>query len=110
MNVKYIMLATLITRPQFVLYSKPQQAQLDAATGPNLSCLDCGTVHRRGCWWCLACWEALTWAGIADRQTYVIDHAERTRELRVCYDVTMPEFDAIIRTPGHAVNTLPARR
>ncbi len=110
MGAQYIPRAAMSTRPQFVLYSKPRQAQLDAATGPNLSCLDCGTVHRRGCWWCLACWEALTWAGIADRQTYVIDHAERTRELRVCYAVSMPEFDAIVRAPGHAVNTLPARR
>ncbi len=109
-SVKYILRATLITRPQFVLYSKPTPVQLNAATGPNLSCLDCGTIHRRGCWRCLNCWEALTWAGVADRQTYILDNDERKRELRICYDISSNDFDQIVRTAGHAVNTLPSRR
>jgi hypothetical protein len=109
-SVKYILRATLITRPQFVLYSKPTPVQLNAATGPNLSCLDCGTIHRRGCWRCLNCWEALTWAGVADRQTYILNNDERKRELRICYDISSNEFDQIVRTAGHAVNTLPGRR
>ncbi len=110
MSVKYILRATLITRPQFVLYSKPTPVQLNAATGTNLSCLDCGTIHRRGCWRCLNCWEALTWAGVADRQTYILNNDERKRELRICYDISSSEFDQIVRTAGHAVNTLPSRR
>ncbi len=109
-SVKYILRATLILRPQFVLYSKPTPVQLNAATGPNLNCLDCGTIHRRGCWWCLNCWEAITWAGVADRQSYVLNNEERKRELRICYDISSGEFDTIVRAAGHAVNTLPGRR
>ncbi len=109
-GVQYVLRVTLITPPQFTLYSRPTQEQLNCASGTDLHCLDCGTVHRRGCWRCFGCWEALTWAGVHDRQSFVLDSDERKRELRICYDITPQDFDQIIRTAGHAVNTLPNTR
>ncbi len=106
-DVKYIKRVTLITPPAFTLYSKPKQEDLNCAKGTDLHCLDCGTVHRRGCWRCFNCWESLTWAGVADRHAFILDSSERERELRTYYDLTPKQFDTVCKAPGSAINTLP---
>jgi hypothetical protein len=92
------------------MYSRPRVIDTNAMEGPSLKCLDCGKPHNRGCWWCLLCWEPITWAGVADRQSYLRDDRERIRVLSERYTLTMREFDVIMRTPGSAINTLPPWR
>ena len=109
-GVQYILRVTLIAPPRFTLYSRPTQEQLNCASGTDLHCLDCGTIHRRGCYRCFGCWEALTWAGVHDRQGFVLDADERKRELRLCYGLTPLQFHNIVELAGHAINTLPSAR
>ncbi len=109
-DVKYIKRVTLITPPAFTLYSRPKHGELNYAHGEDLHCLDCGTIHRRGCWRCFNCWESITWAGVADRQAFILDSSERQRELRIYYELTPRQFDTICKTPGSAINTLPTVR
>ncbi len=107
---KYIIRAELLKDPKLTMYSRPRPLQLAAVVGTSLKCLDCGFKHSRGCLWCLGCWEALTWAGVNNRQALLRDDTERVRELKDRYGLNSQDFDAVIRLPGSAVNTLPPWR
>ena len=52
----------------------------------------------------------MTWAGIADRHTFILDPSERKRDLRMYYDLSSRQFDAVCKEPGSAINTLPTVR
>ncbi len=106
-GVEYILRVTLITPPAFTVYSRPKHEEWNYAKGTDLHCLDCGTIHRRGCWSCFNCWETMTWAGVADRHTFILDSSERKRDLRMYYGLTPQQFDKVCKEPGSAINTLP---
>ena len=57
-------------------------------------------------WWCLGCWEPLTWAGVNDRQGFLVDNAERHRELSDRYGLRPREFYDIMKDPGSMANPL----
>ncbi len=105
-GIKYIDRAVLLQSPKLTLYSRPKAAQLAAAEGEDLHCRDCGLVHNRGVWWCLGCWEPLTWVGVDNRQAFLRDNTERHREFIERYCVTPADFHHIMMQPESAVSTL----
>ncbi len=76
--VKYIVRAILHKDPKLTMHSRPRPDQLAAAIGPSLKCLDCGLTHNRGYWWCLGCWEPLTWVGVHYPQALLRDDRTST--------------------------------
>ena len=67
----------------------------------------CGAEGARGLWYCLNCWEPITWAGVQDRQGFLKDDTARINELRYRYGLSSSESQKILDAPGHAVNPLP---
>ncbi len=104
--VEFIERLNLLKWPKLTLYTRPKQQHVDACDDEEVTCRNCGAQFRLGSWWCLRCWEPMTVAGIADRQTFLADDFERHRELRERYGLTAAEFEACREMPGSTFSRL----
>ncbi len=104
--IDFIERVTLLKWPPLTIYSRPRQEHLDACEDENVTCRDCGPQYRLGTWWCVRCWEPVTVAGIADRQTFLADVFERHREVRERYGLMPAAFEKFREMPGSTVSGL----
>ena len=102
--VKYFDFVVMLHHPRMTIFRQPTLEQLEHVTpGSKLQCRICGLIQTpdsRGLQWCLACWNPITWRGVQDRHSWLLNAEERKKELQDRYGITPADFHAILGTPG----------
>ncbi len=107
-EVRDILRVTMLGVTRYTLWTNPTEKKMKDVTQKYCVCQMCGTKYSSGTIWCFDnCWLPLTWLGVHQRITHIVDPAERLGELKTIYGIDHKELQLRQDQPGSAIRSLP---